>query len=161
MFRLLGLHPGEEIGVGAAAALAGPETAPDEAAATRLLDRLAADHLLRSRSPGRYDFHDLLRAYATDLAHTTDPDQQRHTATGRLLDHYLHTAYTANRLLNPHRDPITLTPTNPFAEELKNLVGAINGTETLRITPQWGRHIMAVLEAVEESSRSGREVAVQ
>ena len=68
MFRLLGLHPGEEIGVGAAAALAGPETAPDEAAATRLLDRLAADHLLRSRSPGRYDFHDLLRAYAAERA---------------------------------------------------------------------------------------------
>ena len=58
-------------------------------------------------------------------------------------------------------DPIILTPTNPFAEELKNLVATINGTETLRITPQWGRHIMAVLEAVEESSRTGREVVVQ
>lgn len=57
-------------------------------------------------------------------------------------------------------DPIELTPTNPFAEELKNLVGAINGTEPLRITPQWGRHIMAVLEAVEESSRTGREVVI-
>jgi predicted dehydrogenase len=57
-------------------------------------------------------------------------------------------------------DPIELTPTNPFAEELRNFVGAINGTEVLRITPQWGRHIMAVLEAVEESSRTGREVVV-
>ena len=32
--------------------------------------------------------------------------------------------------------------------------------EALRITPQLGRHIMAVLEAVEESSRTGREVVV-
>ncbi len=58
-------------------------------------------------------------------------------------------------------DPIILTPTNPFAEELKNLVGTIKGIETLKITPQWGRHIMAVLEAVEESSRSGHEVQVR
>ena len=28
----------------------------------------------------------------------------------RLLDHYLHTAHAAARLLNPHRDPITLAP---------------------------------------------------
>jgi phthalate 4,5-cis-dihydrodiol dehydrogenase len=58
-------------------------------------------------------------------------------------------------------EPETLTPLSPFAEELKNLVGAINGTEELRITPQWGRHIMAVLEACEESSRTGKEVRVR
>ena len=57
--------------------------------------------------------------------------------------------------------PEELTRLNPFAEELKNLVGAINGTEELRITPQWGRHIMAILEACEESSRTGREVLVR
>lgn len=58
-------------------------------------------------------------------------------------------------------EPEDLTRLNPFAEELKNLVGAINGTEELRITPQWGRHIVAVLEACEESSRTGREVQVR
>ena len=57
--------------------------------------------------------------------------------------------------------PEEITRLNPFAEELKNLVGAINGTEELRITPQWGRHIMAVLEACEESSKTGREVQVR
>jgi len=62
---------------------------------------------------GRYTFHDLLRAYATDLTHTTDPDQQRRAATHRILDHYLHTAHTADWLLNPARDPITLTPPQP------------------------------------------------
>ena len=46
----------------------------------------------------------------------------------------------------------------PFAEELRNLVGAINGTEGLKVTPGWGRHIVEVLLAAEESSRSGREI---
>src|SRR5262249_13839188 len=34
-------------------------------------------------------------------------------ATHRMLDHYLHTAHTSDRLLNPARDPITLTPPQP------------------------------------------------
>jgi len=58
-------------------------------------------------------------------------------------------------------EPGAATRLNPFAEELKNLVGAINGVEELRLTPQWGRHIVAVLEACEESSRTGREVQVR
>jgi predicted dehydrogenase len=56
--------------------------------------------------------------------------------------------------------PIEVQRTEPFAEELKNLVGAINGTEQLRVTPAWGRHIVEVLLAAEESSRSGREVDI-
>ena len=49
----------------------------------------------------------------------------------------------------------------PFAEELRNLVGAINGTEQLKVTPAWGRHIVEVLLAAEESSRTGHEVAIR
>src|SRR5262249_11481551 len=49
----------------------------------------------------------------TDLAQRIDSDQQRHAATVRMLDHYLHSAYTAARLLHPVRDPITLTPHVP------------------------------------------------
>src|SRR5262249_51010863 len=62
---------------------------------------------------GRYTFHDLLRAYATDLTHATDTDQQCHAVTHRMLDHYLHTAHTAARLLDPARPSITLTPPQP------------------------------------------------
>jgi predicted dehydrogenase len=58
-------------------------------------------------------------------------------------------------------EPEEITRLNPFTQEMRNLVGAINGTEELRITPQWGRHIMAVLEACEESSKTGREVQVR
>ena len=56
--------------------------------------------------------------------------------------------------------PILVQRLEPFAEELKNLVGAINGTEQLKVTPAWGRHIVEVLLAAEESSRSGREVQI-
>ncbi|HZM80031.1 MAG TPA: NB-ARC domain-containing protein, partial [Candidatus Limnocylindrales bacterium] len=109
LFRLLGLHPGPDISAPAAASLAALPL-PD---ARGLLGELTRANLLIEHVPGRYTFHDLLRAYATEQAHTTDPDQQRHTATHRLLDHYLHTAHIAGRLLDPHRDPITLTPAQP------------------------------------------------
>jgi phthalate 4,5-cis-dihydrodiol dehydrogenase len=56
--------------------------------------------------------------------------------------------------------PIEVQRTEPFAEELKNLVGAIRGQEPLRVTPAWGRHIVEVLLAAEESSRTGHEVGI-
>ena len=56
---------------------------------------------------------------------------------------------------------IEVQRTEPFAEELKNLIGAIRGREPLRVAPRWGRHIVEVLLAAEESSRSGREVTIQ
>ncbi|MFY1671796.1 BTAD domain-containing putative transcriptional regulator [Plantactinospora sp. WMMB334] len=38
------------------------------------------------------------------------PGQARDEARYRLLDHYLHTAHAATRLLDPHRDPVTPAP---------------------------------------------------
>src|SRR5262249_51642734 len=58
MFRLLGLHPGADITVAAAASLA--EAPPGQARA--LLTELSRAHLLAEHAPGRYAFHDLLRA---------------------------------------------------------------------------------------------------
>lgn len=56
--------------------------------------------------------------------------------------------------------PVEVERLSPFAEELRNLIGAIRGREELRVTPAWGRHIMEVLIACEESSRTGREVRI-
>ena len=109
LFRLLGLHPGPDLSAPAAASLADVPTNTVKP----LLGQLSRASLLVEHTPGRYSFHDLLRAYATHLVNTTDPDQQRHTATHRILDHYLHTAHTAERLLHPARDSITLTPPQP------------------------------------------------
>ncbi|MDP9867581.1 MULTISPECIES: AfsR/SARP family transcriptional regulator [Streptosporangium] len=96
LFRLLGLHPGPEVSTGAAAALTGG----DLAGVTRLLDRLTADHLLRSRFPGRYDFHDLLRSYAAERAHEGGRED-RDAALGRVMDWYLHAARNAAEHLPP------------------------------------------------------------
>jgi tetratricopeptide (TPR) repeat protein/transcriptional regulator with XRE-family HTH domain len=104
MFRLLGIHPGPDVSVPAAASLAGCA----QPQARRLLRELARAHLLTEHVPGRYAFHDLLRAYAASQARTTDSQAERHTAVSRMLDHYLHTAYAAALLLLPSRDPIIL-----------------------------------------------------
>src|SRR5262249_25342534 len=104
LFRLLGLHPGPDLSAAAAGSLA----AVPPAETRRLLAELARASLLTEHVPGRYGFHDLLRAYAADLAHTVDPDHQRRAPLGRMLDHYRPTASTADRLLYPARDPIPL-----------------------------------------------------
>jgi DNA-binding SARP family transcriptional activator len=111
LFRLLGLHPGPDLTAPAAASLTGqpPARVPG------LLAELARTGLIGEPVPGRYGFHDLLRAYATHLTHTVDTSQEREAATLRLLDHYTHTAHTAARQLRPARDPIPvpLTPPSP------------------------------------------------
>jgi hypothetical protein len=109
LFRLLGLHPGPDISRPAAASLAGLPPS----LARPLLTGLARTNLITEHTPGRYTLHDLLRAYATEQGHSHDPDAGRQAAIHRVLDHYLHTAHAAERLLNPHREPITLSPPQP------------------------------------------------
>ncbi|GAA2151567.1 BTAD domain-containing putative transcriptional regulator [Kitasatospora kazusensis] len=111
LFRLLGLHPGPDVALPAAACLAGLTPAQARAA----LDELIDSHLLTEHAPGRYLSHDLLRAYAADLARSTEDEAARAAATERLLDHYLHTAHAAERLIFPARDPITLGARHPGA----------------------------------------------
>jgi len=111
LFRLLGLHPGRDIAVAAAASLAG--TPPGQARV--LLAELCRAHLLSEHRPGRYAFHDLLRAYATEQAHALDSADVAYTAVGRVLDHYLHTAHGAAMVMEPYRDPLTLARPRPGA----------------------------------------------
>jgi DNA-binding SARP family transcriptional activator len=106
MFRLLGLHPGTSISTLAAASLA--RMAPAQAA--RALGQLTRANLLTEQSPGRYVCHDLLHTYAAEQARGADDEQARQAATGRVLDHYLHTAYQAALLIQPQRDRISLSP---------------------------------------------------
>jgi tetratricopeptide (TPR) repeat protein len=109
VFRLLGLNPGADVTIGAAASLAGLPPAQ----VRPLLAELAGAHLVTEHTPGRYAFHDLLRAYAGELAHTMDTGTDRRAATHRLLDHYLHIAHAADLLLYRHGETITLTPPQP------------------------------------------------
>jgi tetratricopeptide (TPR) repeat protein len=111
MFRLLGLHPGPDMTAAAAASLAG--IAPDRARV--LLTELTRGHLLCEDRPGRYAFHDLLRAYATEQARECDDDAARRAALGRLLDHWLHAACAAAALLDPFFAPEPQDPPLPGA----------------------------------------------
>jgi DNA-binding SARP family transcriptional activator len=106
MFRLLGLHPGPDVSVAAAASLA--DRPP--ALARSLLRELARTHLLAEHVPGRYACHDLLRAFAADQAERADSQDERDGAVGRVLDHYLHTAARAALLLTPAKEPVVLAP---------------------------------------------------
>jgi DNA-binding SARP family transcriptional activator/tetratricopeptide (TPR) repeat protein len=109
LFRLLGLHPAPGLTAPATASLA---ALPIERVRP-LLAELTRANLLTEHSAGRYLLHDLLHAYAAHLAETTDTEDQRRAGVHRLLDHYLHTAYAADRLLYPARDPITLAAPQP------------------------------------------------
>lgn len=99
LFRLLGLHPGPDISAAAAASLAGIPLAQ----VRPLLAELSRASLITERMPSRYTCHDLLRAYAAELAGSHDSHDERQAAQQRILDHYLHTAYTAARMLHPLR----------------------------------------------------------
>jgi DNA-binding SARP family transcriptional activator/tetratricopeptide (TPR) repeat protein len=104
LFRRVSQHPGTDITVPAAASLA----AVPLRQARHALRELAGAHLLIEQSSGRYSCHDLLRAYAADLADSVDSEPDRYAAATRLRDHYLHTAWGAVRRVDPLRDPILL-----------------------------------------------------
>ncbi|MEU8869485.1 AfsR/SARP family transcriptional regulator [Streptomyces umbrinus] len=109
LFVLLGVHPGPDISAPAAASLTG--LTPHQV--QTLLAELARAHLITEHIPGRYTLHDLLRAHATEQAHTLDPTTEQQTAVHRILDHYLHAAHAADHLLDPYRAPITPAPPVP------------------------------------------------
>ncbi|MDV6287108.1 tetratricopeptide repeat protein [Streptomyces sp. UP1A-1] len=95
LFRLLALHPGPEI-----TALRPPASLIGLPLPTtrRLLAVLTRSCLVEQPVPGRYTLHDLLRGYATELIQVHDDAGARRSATVRVLDHYMFTAYEANRL---------------------------------------------------------------
>jgi DNA-binding SARP family transcriptional activator/Tfp pilus assembly protein PilF len=118
-FRLLGLHPGRDFDAYVVAALAG--TTLEHAA--QMLDTLAGGHLVHQRNgDGRYDMHDLTRAYAAHLL-GDDSDRDRQTAVYRLLDHYLATARRAAEVLypaatRPPHPPPSSAPAPPIADPI-------------------------------------------
>jgi DNA-binding SARP family transcriptional activator/tetratricopeptide (TPR) repeat protein len=129
MFRLLSTHPGPDISLPAAASLVGVPSAR----ARGILAELTGTHLLTEDARGRFAFHDLLRAYAMEEAQGEQDQGENLAATHRMLDHYLHTAWSAGKMLCPGRDPAFILP------------AAWPGTEPERIID--GGHALAWCEA--------------
>jgi DNA-binding SARP family transcriptional activator len=146
LFRLIGLHPGPDVSAPASASLAGVALGR----ARTLLAELARAQLLTQSTPGRYGCHDLLRAYATEQAETHDNDETRRTAVHRMLDHYLHTAHAAVRLLHPIRDsiPLTAPPPGVTPESLDSQDRALNW---------YTAELPVLLAAVQQAAGTGFE----
>lgn len=102
LFRLLGLHPGPDIGVLAVASLAGCGIGTAQAVLTELAD----SGLIGETAPDRYVLHDLMRSYAGELTVRIDTASARLATLHRALDHYLRTSVAADKLLSPHREPL-------------------------------------------------------
>ncbi len=114
LFRLLGVWQGPTIGLAAAAALAGQPAGPVADALEVLIDA----SLLESPGPDRYQFHDLLRAFAAERAQADDPAPAIAAAVHRVLSWYLQTADAAASMISPYRNPVPLGPPDPGSQPL-------------------------------------------
>ncbi|MGW1347199.1 BTAD domain-containing putative transcriptional regulator [Kribbella sp. NPDC002412] len=95
LFRLLGVVPGPDFTAEAAAALTSSEDA------ARQLELLAEANLVQRYRPGRFQFHDLLRLYAAELAAADVAD--RDAARRRWFDAYLHKTMAAVQVYGPQK----------------------------------------------------------
>ncbi|GAA2457507.1 tetratricopeptide repeat protein [Streptomyces macrosporus] len=105
-FRHLGLHPGPDIGVGAAAALIGCPIP----VARRRLRALADVNLVQEVFTNRFRMHDLLRAYALERTAAEDRQDERSRAVRRGLTWYLLVTDMCRRSVLPHSAEVPLVP---------------------------------------------------
>lgn len=103
MFRLLSSHPSSVISVPAASSLADYPVTESHAA----LRDLVRTGLITENTPGRYKFHDLVRAYSSERSEFTETATEHNEATRRMLDHYLYRACAADETRYHSRWPIT------------------------------------------------------
>lgn len=158
LFRRMSLHPGPDFTMPAAVAGAGASAADCERNLAALLD----SRLLEEPVRGRYRLHDLIGAYARDLALGQDPESGRRETIRRTLDYYLYAADQADRILYPHRDRIDVQITRrpaeapPFTspqtarkwltEELGNLLSAARQAAE----GQWPEHAALISHVLAE-----------
>jgi DNA-binding SARP family transcriptional activator/Tfp pilus assembly protein PilF len=138
VFRLLSAAPGSDIGLPAAAALTGRPPA-EAGVALRSLEEAS---LLVQHPRGRYRMRELIRSFAGSAGAIPDP-----AALDRLTDFYLRTAYTAERLLNPHALPIRLASAAARPHPLGDVAAALSWLDTEHAT------LLAVQRAAAEAGK--------
>jgi tetratricopeptide (TPR) repeat protein/DNA-binding SARP family transcriptional activator len=152
LFRLLGLHPGPDIGIDVACACDG--RTPRET--RQSLGALVSAHLLERLDPfaDRHRFHDFFREFAAFRAEHDESPDSRQVAERRMLDFYLHTSGRANRIMYPYRTTLSDLPVEDgvqpmtfdsaeaaklwFDQEHANLIAAV------RFASARGHHPVAV-----------------
>ena len=138
VFRMLGAAPGSDIGLPAAAALTGLPPMETRVA----LRSLEEASLLVQHPRGRYRMHELIRSYARSTGPEADPP-----ALDRLTNFYLRTAYTAERLLNPHALPFRPAPATVRPHPLGDVASALAWLDTEHAT------LLAVQQAAAETGK--------
>ncbi|TDP97746.1 AfsR/SARP family transcriptional regulator [Labedaea rhizosphaerae] len=139
LFRLLGVHPGLDIDVFAAAALAGAPVRATE----KLLQDMVDVHLVTEHVPGRYGMHDLLRQHARRLAHEVG---EPGSALDRLVDYYLAAATVAADQLDSGRR---------FTPAVDHQPAAVPELTTRGQAQAWfGAELANLVEAVEQAKPS-------
>ena len=101
LFRLLGLHPGPDFDVLAAASLAGIEVPEAE----QVLARLARVHLITEERSDRYGMHDLLRLFARETCFQTEDQEAPGAAMSRLVRHFSLLTKSLDVCLDPMHRP--------------------------------------------------------
>ncbi|WP_344656829.1 AfsR/SARP family transcriptional regulator [Catenulispora subtropica] len=99
-FRLLATISFPDMGLEGAASIIGLDPL-DTGETEDLLESLVDLALLESPAPGRYRYHDLVRAYARDLALAVDGPEAADVCLTRLLEMFQATALNAFRLTQP------------------------------------------------------------
>ncbi|GAA4898565.1 DNA-binding SARP family transcriptional activator [Stackebrandtia albiflava] len=119
LLTLLGGYPGGDFDAYAAAALWGSSVSYTELQ----LERLVEVNLLSEPSPGRFQFHDLVRAFATQrLAEL--PEDVRSAAMERLAEYYRLVSRMALETLMPHMFEVSEPSTDAFRPETPDLTEA-------------------------------------
>jgi tetratricopeptide (TPR) repeat protein len=156
LYRLLGLHPGSEFGLGVVAAAGG--ISPEDA------DHLVADlvdvNLLSEVDTDRFRFHDLLRLHAAGCAQELDSADERAAAVRRMVEWYLDNAVTADLAVMPlrervgeryenagEREPVLSTATAALdwlERELPNLLAA----QRCAVDREWPELVWQLCEAL-------------
>lgn len=147
LLGLLSLVPTQDVGLPAAAAVAGLPPAPTRA----LLRTLESAHLLGRSTGGRYGMHDLVRLYGRERA-GQDLSADADAALRRLIGFYADTANVGTRLLAPHDITSDVAAEHPgesaFALRLEDRGGALEWFTTekpcfsgiLRLAEEAGLH---------------------
>ena len=153
MFRQLGLHPGPDFDVVAAASLA----AIEEGAAGLVLDRLVLAHLVTEDRSGRFGMHDLLRLFARDTCYEADEKATRDAAEARMVGHYADLARFLDSCLDPRQrqaaeqagEPLPLMPEvlAKFETERPNLLAALG----LAVDRGWDEQVGQLGDSMGES----------
>jgi DNA-binding SARP family transcriptional activator/tetratricopeptide (TPR) repeat protein len=139
-FRRLGLMPGKDVDAYGAAALC--ELPVREA--EQILENLVDASLLLQPVPDRFEFHDLLREYAGQVAADEENEADRAEAIDRLLTYYIRTAH---RSAAYHHELLLDAPQG--AESGPDVSADLSWADTERV------NLVAAVELAERTKRDG------